>query len=53
MQKTGTAMQKREIKRNLAVAVTAGKAKTNMKNFLKNFLLKTGNTLDVVEKNQL
>lgn len=50
MEKTRTAMQKRKIKRNLAVAVTAGKAKTNRKNFLKNFLLKTDNTLDVVGK---
>ena len=47
MEKTRTAMQERE--RNFVVVLMAGKAK-NMKNSLKNFLLKTSNTLDVAEE---
>ena len=47
MEKTKTAMQERE--RNFIAVLMAGKAKKNM-NSLKNFLLKTSNTLDVAEE---
>lgn len=50
MEKTRTAMQERE--RNFVVVLMAGKAK-NMKNSLKNFLLKTSNTLDVAEEKKV
>lgn len=47
MEKTRTAMQERE--RNFIAVLMAGKAKKNMHS-LKNFLLKTSNTLDVAEE---
>ena len=43
---------KRERERNFVVVLMAGKAK-NMKNSLKNFLLKTSNTLDAAEEKKV